>query len=60
MRRWGPSRGEGVLIGREGYPGRRSVEASAHPAFSWVLWLLRCADPGVPVKRKVQGKWVSR
>ena len=37
-----------------------SVEASVHPAFFRVLWLLRCADPGVPVKRKVQGKRVSR
>lgn len=31
--------------------------ASAHPAFSWVLWLLRRADPGVPVKCR---KRVSR
>lgn len=40
--------GEGVLIGREGLPGAARRGGICSSAFSWVLWLLRRADPGCP------------
>lgn len=52
----------GAKPGREGRPQvekgylGHTGEVPVHPAFFSHFWLLSCADPGVPIKRNVQGK----
>ncbi|XP_024618908.1 striated muscle preferentially expressed protein kinase [Neophocaena asiaeorientalis asiaeorientalis] len=52
----------GAKPGREGRPQvekgylGHTGEVPVHPAFFPHFWLLSCADPGVPIKRNVQGK----